>query len=172
MFRSSSPFKAFDLWFLSDLSRSADFFSFRFVAVTPVVLGFFCCSCSFCLWLYCALFVSFFSFCLLCGFVVFRDWVDRWLGLVLRGFGFVNPKGSVDVLDSSLDLSSYALLSQKSFLLAVFQGAVGTWILIPCWRSIHSPYLHSNCSQQCSLFILFCNLVSRPYAGSLGCACD
>jgi len=54
----------------------------------------------------------------------------------------------------------------------IFQRAVGTWILIPCWRSIHSSYLHSNYSQQCSLFILFCNLVLRPYAGSLGCVCD
>lgn len=40
-FRSSSPFKAFDLWFLSDLLRFADFFSFRFIDATLMALGFF-----------------------------------------------------------------------------------------------------------------------------------
>jgi len=25
-------------------------------------------------------------------------------------------------------------------MLAVNQGVVGSWMLIPCWRSIHSPF--------------------------------
>ena len=28
---------------------------------------------------------------------------------------------------------------KRDFILVVLQGAVGTWILLPCWRSIHSP---------------------------------
>jgi hypothetical protein len=64
-------------------------------------------------------------------------------------YSLKNPKGSVvtNVLDSSLDLSSYALFCSKGhFMLDVDHGAAGTWILLPCWRLIHSPFLYSNCS--------------------------
>lgn len=86
----------------------------------------------------------------------------------------------IDVLDSSLDLSSYAFFrtvvfggmifrfsdipdllrsagfdesclpslwfcSKELFALVFYHEVVGTWILIQCWRSIHSPYLNSIC---------------------------
>lgn len=53
-------------------------------------------------------------------------------------------------------LSIFTLvLLERAFYACCFQGAVGTWILIPCWRSIHSPYLNSKYSMQSSLFIYF-----------------
>jgi hypothetical protein len=117
-----------------------------------------------------------------------------WNGLVR-----LTRKGLVtDVLDSSLDLSSYALFEtvvfgdmifsilwysrfveifrfrmvMSTFTLVLLERAVGTWI---CYhvggRSIH--YIKTlNVLCIYSLFILFCNLVSYPYAGSLGCVYD
>jgi len=35
--------------------------------------------------------------------------------------------------------------SKELSILAIIQGAGCTWILLLCWRSIHLPYLHSNC---------------------------
>jgi hypothetical protein len=62
--------------------------------------------------------------------------------------------------------------SKELLCLLLVQGVVGTWFwfrvgsrsiryaLNPCWFML-----------MLSLFIFFCNLVSCPYAGSLGCAC-
>ena len=61
-----------------------------------------------------------------------------------------------NILQSSLDLSSYALFCSKiHFMLVVVQAAVGTWILLPCWWSIHSSYLNSNCYMQMFNFHTF-----------------
>jgi hypothetical protein len=51
----------------------------------------------------------------------------------------------------------------------------GCWhvVLVPCWRLYHSlrfePFF---CFGDALTLHIFCNLVSRPYAGSLSCARD
>lgn len=69
-------------------------------------------------------------------------------------------------------MSTYTLVLhvRKSLYACCFvQWTVGTWILIPFWRSIHSSYINPNCSLQMFTLHIFCNLVSHPCAGSLGC---
>ena len=53
---------------------------------------------------------------------------------LLRSAGFNGPC-----------LPSLLFCLKELIMLVVDQGAVGTWILIPWWWSIHSPYLNSNC---------------------------
>jgi len=115
-FQKSSPFKAFDLWSFQicwDLQFSwlpirrlhADGLGFFLVFM---FVGYFCTVC--------IVFVR-----IVCSLFLFDHRLgDRWRGLILR----INPKGSVtktrkglvtNVLDSSLDLSSYMLFARKSF---------------------------------------------------------
>jgi len=72
-------------------------------------------------------------------------------GLPHLRYRLKNPKGSVvtNVLDPSLNHSSYVLFcSKRHFMLGVDHGAIDTWILLPCRRSIHSPLLYSICSAE------------------------
>lgn len=56
--------------------------------------------------------------------------------------------------------------TRKSFYACYcFQRAADTWILVTCWRSIHSSYLKPKYSLQMFIYYIFCNLVSCP------CAC-
>jgi len=74
---------------------------------------------------------------------------------------------------SSLDLTSYVLFVWKSFLcLLLFREllALGFWCRIGGQSIFHNYTLTVLC--KCSFFILFWNLISRPYAGSLVCGCD
>ena len=58
----------------------------------------------------------------------------------LERVGYNNPKGSVLTYwtHPSIWVLTRCML-ERAFILAVLQGAVGTWIFLPCWRSIHSP---------------------------------
>ena len=113
-----------------------------------------------------------------------------WFGFVnskglfgyYRGFGYNNPKGSGPVNPKGSGYWRIGLIPRSEFLRVYarkslyacwcIQGAVGTWILLPCWRSIHSLFLYLNCSFAMFTFHIFCNLVSRSYVGSLGCTRD
>jgi len=83
-------------------------------------------------------------------------------------------KGLVfDVLNSSLHLSFYALFVRKSIIcLLLIEGVVGTWIGFRVdGQSIRLvKTLTILCG--CLLSTLFYNLISRLYAGSLGCVID
>ncbi|RHN78852.1 hypothetical protein MtrunA17_Chr1g0170461 [Medicago truncatula] len=91
-----------------------------------------------------------------------------------KGVVRLTRKGMVtDVLDSSLDLSSYALLARKSFLcLLLFREllALGFGYHAGGQSIRHLYTLIVLYNVHFSFF--FCNLVSRPYAGSLSCVCD
>lgn len=89
----------------------------------------------------------------------------RAAGLKSSGPPLLRSLLSFSVLRLRLDC--YA---RKSFYACcVVQGVAGTWIVIPCWRSIHSPFVNLIDLFGRSLFTFFCNLVSCLYAGSLGC---
>jgi hypothetical protein len=105
-------------------------------------------------------------------------WVRLRLFLVPIGVGFLCPL-FLFLFQTCWDLQvSRSLIFLHSLLERAFTPAAcsgGCWHLglVPCWRLIHSlrfelllilPLL--------SLFTFFCNLVSRPYAGSLGYARD
>lgn len=66
-----------------------------------------------------------------------------------KGCSIINPKGSVtNVLDSSLDLSSYAFRSKEYLCLLLCPGNCWHLDFAPCWRSIHSLNLNLNCSMR------------------------
>ncbi|KEH42105.1 transmembrane protein, putative [Medicago truncatula] len=88
----------------------------------------------------------------------------------LEGFGSLNTKGA--------DGGVYGwLCSLSSSCCSLFGTSVvwGLWALGLDTVLTANPFaefytLIVLC--ECPLFTLFCNLVSRPYAGSLGCASD
>ncbi|MCI70376.1 hypothetical protein A2U01_0091639, partial [Trifolium medium] len=34
----------------------------------------------------------------------------------------------------------WIVLIERAFMSAACSGVVGTWIIVPCWRLIHSPF--------------------------------
>jgi hypothetical protein len=68
----------------------------------------------------------------------------------------------------------WIVLLERAFIpAAMFRRLfVGTWILVLCWRLIHSPVPNSFWSLLILTLHIFCNLVSCPYTDSLNCACN
>jgi len=56
----------------------------------------------------------------------------------------VSPGYPLSVLDCSRNVYAWKSLYACCFM----QGAVGTWILVPWWWSIHSPFYKPKCSLQ------------------------
>jgi len=75
----------------------------------------------------------------------------------LKGFGSLNPKGygywRIGLIPRFEFLRVVWL--ERAFMLVVDQGVVGTWILLSCWRLIHSSCLNFNCSPQIFTIHLF-----------------
>jgi len=102
---SSSPCKASDLWFLSDLLRSADFMVV--VSLSPRRWTWGCFRWLFC---FCVVFVS---CCCCCFLLQFIDWVGVDLAILQwiisqnpKGSGFIkNLKGSVCLTRKGLFLT-------------------------------------------------------------------
>jgi hypothetical protein len=67
--------------------------------------------------------------------------------------------------DCSQNVNAWKRFYAGCFILKV----AGTWILLPCWRSIYSPFLNPNFSLQMFTLHNFCNMVSRSYTGSFSC---
>jgi len=161
-FRSSSLFKDFDLWFLSGLLKFAYFLAFdlppsrRWSCGCYVVSDRFGCFCSVCCFILFILFVL----------VLIRDWVIGYVTLFCGGSVSWTRKGLIrlvrkglvsDVLDSSLDLSSYALLARKSFLcLLLFRelSTLGFWYRVSGRTVRHFYTLTVLCNVHFSFFFV------------------
>ncbi|RHN63546.1 hypothetical protein MtrunA17_Chr4g0059461 [Medicago truncatula] len=140
--------------------------------------------------LLCWLVVCFARFSAVCSVFVseireLRFWLRGW-------FGFNNPKGPAlvsitrkglvmstrkglvtDVLDSSLDPSSYACMLERASLLAgVFRELLALGFCYRVGGQSIRLFLTLTVHLQSSFFIFFCNLVSRHYVVSLGCTHD